>query len=256
MLKRIDVAVLPAEANLIEADAFVVVDVLRATTTIATLFARGLDDLLVVDEIGAAREAAKRHGRLLFGEVGGLRPEGFDFGNSPLEAREAEVAGRGAVLFTTNGTTALCALGERGVVYAGAPANASALARQLLRYERVAVVCAGTEGAQRFALEDFAAAGLIVEALRVEAPGIGRGDAATLAPAAPARKPGPEGDGPGVPTTGSWRQLILSSEHAAKLRDLGLEADIVFCAESDTSDAVPVVAACGQGWALLRDAAR
>jgi hypothetical protein len=58
VLKRIDVAVLPVEALAISADAYVVVDVLRATTTIATLFHRGLKDLVVVDDINAARKAA------------------------------------------------------------------------------------------------------------------------------------------------------------------------------------------------------
>src|SRR5688572_26821218 len=122
MLKRIDVAVLPAEALSITADAYVVVDVLRASTTIAALFGRGLSDLVVVDDIEAARQLAARESRLLFGEVGGLRPDGFDYGNSPVEAQAAAVADRGAVLFTTNGTPALCSLGDRAAVYAGAPA--------------------------------------------------------------------------------------------------------------------------------------
>src|SRR5688572_25698928 len=101
MLKRVDVAVLPAEALTMTAEAFVVVDVLRATTTIATLFGRGLSDLVVVDDIEAAQEFAVRENRLLFGEVGGLRPDGFDYGNSPVEAQSAEVFDGSAVLFTT-----------------------------------------------------------------------------------------------------------------------------------------------------------
>ncbi|MXW26458.1 MAG: 2-phosphosulfolactate phosphatase, partial [Dehalococcoidia bacterium] len=59
MTTWLDVALLPSEAEALEADAFLVIDVLRATTTIATLFEGGLADLLVVDDIEAARERAR-----------------------------------------------------------------------------------------------------------------------------------------------------------------------------------------------------
>ncbi len=248
-LKRLDVAVLPSEALAVDADAFVVVDVLRATTTIATLFQGGLDSLVVVDAIDAARKAARDEGRLLFGEVGGLRPEGFDYSNSPVEAHSADVRGRGGVLFTTNGTPALCALGDRAAVYAGAPANASAIAQAVIRHERVAIVCAGTAGARRFALEDFAAAGLMVQVIQGVASGLSLGDGAVLALRSAARPPGGT-SGLNLPSPGA--QLIASSEHARKLKSLGLGGDIPFCTELDTSTAAPMVAACGPGWALLR----
>jgi 2-phosphosulfolactate phosphatase len=249
-LKRIDVAVLPAEALALAADAYVVVDVLRATTTIATLFHRGLEDLLVVDDIEAARNAARDGGRLLFGEVGGVRPEGFDHGNSPVEAQSADVQGRSGVLFTTNGTTALCALGERGTVYAGAPANASAIAQAAIPYECVAIVCAGTDRARRFALEDFAAAGLMVHVMQGVSRGVRLGDAAVLALRSAARPPGGN-RGLNLPSPGA--QLIASSEHAQKTKSLGFGADISFATEIDTSTAVPMVVSCGPGWALLRE---
>lgn len=138
-----------------------VVDLLRATTTIATLFEAGLRDLLAVSDIEQAREYARRDGRLLFGEVGGLPPPGFDFGNSPVEAATAPVRGERAVLFTTNGTTALCALAGRGKVIAGALANLGAVASAAAELSDIAIVCAGEDGGRRFALEDFAAAGVI-----------------------------------------------------------------------------------------------
>jgi 2-phosphosulfolactate phosphatase len=226
----------------------VVVDVLRATTTIATLFERGLTDLLVVDDIDAARLAARDDGRLLLGEVGGVRPEGFDYGNSPLEAASAEVEGRRAVLFTTNGTTALCALGETAAVYAGSLANASAIAQTVIKHERVAIVCAGTDGARRFALEDFAAAGLMVQVMQGFTRGVALGDGAMLALRIAARPPGAT-RGLRLPSPGA--QLIASSEHAQKLKSLGFGADITFCTELDTSSAVPLVVSCGPGRAVL-----
>src|SRR5947207_14887405 len=95
------------------ADCFVVVDVLRATTTIATLFERGLLTLVAVDDIEAARQRARDEARMLFGEVGGLPPPGLDHGNSPVEASTPEVAGREAVPCTTNGTAPVCGLAGR-----------------------------------------------------------------------------------------------------------------------------------------------
>ena len=79
MTTRLEVALLPSEAAAMEADAFLVIDVLRATTAIATLFARGLSDLLVVDTIEAAREGRAGRGthplrRGRGATAGGVRP--------------------------------------------------------------------------------------------------------------------------------------------------------------------------------------
>lgn len=261
MLKRVDIALLPAEALEMEADAYVVVDVLRATTTIAMLFHSGLKDVVVMDDIERTRARAFAEARLLFGEVGGLRPDGFDYGNSPVEAAGAEVEGRGAALFTTNGTPALCALGSRGVVYAGALANAGALARQLRRHERVVFVCAGTAAGKRFALEDFAATGLLVRELQEHRDRFEMGDAAMIA-ARMAGTPtrtldvslGTQTSATIPRTMPSFGQTLVStSDHARRLRDLGLESDVRFCARLNTSRAVPMVVECGDGWARLEN---
>lgn len=234
-----------------EADAFLVIDVLRATTTIATLFESGLTDLLVVDTIEAARERARAEGRTLFGEVGGLPPDGFDHGNSPAEAATLDLRGKGAVLFTTNGTSALCGAAGRGEVAAGAFANAAAAARWAAEYERVALVCAGNSGGQRFSLEDFAAAARLVQLIARESPGLELGDAAGMA----AEITGYEDwIAPGLPQrTDRSARLVAGSHHAQGLKALGLDADIAFAAREDTSGAVPRVVEHGEGWALLRD---
>lgn len=220
------------------ADCFIVVDVLRATTTIAALFAAGLTDLLVISNIKEARSRAAAEGRLLFGEVQGLKPEGFDYGNSPMEATAAPVAGRRAVLFTTNGTAALCAVAGAGAVATGALANLSAVAQHASSFQRVVVVCAGNGRGQRFSLEDFAAAGAICRAIHALDPGRHGGDAANLAM--------------GLNMTAA----IEGSEHAAITRSLGFDADIEFACQPDRSRAVPVVTSHGEGWALLKDGAR
>ena len=250
MTKRLEVALLPSEAETIDADAFLVIDVLRATTTIATLFEGGLADLVVVDEIEAARERAQSEGRLLFGEVGGLPPEGFDYGNSPAEAATLDVRRKGAVLFTTNGTRAICGSAGRGAAATAAFANAGAAARWAAAFDRVALVCAGNSGGKRFALEDFAAAARLVQLVARESPGLELGDAAGVA----AEMGGYEDwIAPGLPQrTDRSARLIAGAHHAQGLKALGLGADIALAAREDTSGAVPEVAEHGDGWALLR----
>lgn len=238
-MDSVDVALLPAEALALEADCYIVVDVLRATTTIATLFSRGLADLLVCNDIQLARDRALTDDRLLFGEVGGLPPTGFDYGNSPVEAGRLDLSSRRAVLFTTNGTAALCALAPRGLVLTGALANAAAVARAAETYGRIVVVCAGNGGGTRFSLEDFASAGAIVDRLASTDSDPSLGDAALLAR--------------GVSRDNS---LIETSSHARLLASLGLADDVQFAMKPDTSTAVPRVAESGSGWARLVDASK
>ena len=251
MTARVELALLPAEAAAIEADAFLVVDTLRATTTIAAMFAAGLDDLLVLDHVETARERARAEGRILFGEVGGLPPDGFDHGNSPVEAAGLPLRGRRAALVTTNGARAICAVAGRGEVVAAAFANASAAARWAADHGRVAIVCAGEAGGARFALEDFAAAARLVQLIARESPGIELGDAAGLASEATGYE---DWIASGLPQrTARGARLVAGASHARALRDLGLDADIAHAARENTSQAVPRVVAHGEGWALLRD---
>lgn len=241
MLSRVDVALVPAEAGAIEADAYVVIDLLRATTTTAVLFAGGLRRLTVVRTPGEAL-ALRRPGQLLFGEVGGLAPPGFDHGNSPVEAAGLDVAGREAVLATTNGTAAICEVAGRGTVYTGSLANLTALQEHVAaRHGPVAIVCAGTEGATRFTLEDLAAAGALVRVLAAN--GVALGDGAALAAACVEQWPG------GV------EAMVRSAGHAQTLGRLGLGEDISASLRRDSSTAVPVVVEWGEGWAVLEDAA-
>ncbi len=235
---RIDVAMLPAEALAIGGDCFVVVDVLRATTTIATLFGRGLRSLLVVDDLEVARERGRAEKRVLLGEIGGLRPDGFDYGNSPTEVAAASLADREAVLFTTNGTRALCSLAGRGNVFAGAIVNCSAIARVAREFAHVVIVCAGQAGGLRFGQDDFFATGVIATRIAELAPHVEMGDATKLATelaASPARL-----------TAG-----LRDSEHGRITAALGFDADIAFALEADTSGIAPRVSGSGPGWATL-----
>lgn len=241
-LQSLEVALLPAEAAHIDADLYVVVDQLRATTTIATLFAAGLARLTAVADEQRARDLAKERGALLFGEVGGLPPQGFDYGNSPLEAKEAPVVGREAVLFTTNGTRALCGVAGRAQVVTGAVANIAAVVAEALRHQSVCIVAAGNARGERFGLEDFGAAGLIAREVQRLAPETGLGDAAKLAILAANQRLWP------------IEKMLRESQHALRTAELGFVSDIEFSLEPDTSRALPSVVACGPGWAELVDA--
>lgn len=232
--RHLDIAATAVEALAMEADAYAVIDCLRATTTIATLFEAGLRRLWVAASLDEARTRARTEDALLFGEVGGLPPIGFDYGNSPVEAASAPVRGRDAVLFTTNGTTALTSLASKGEVFAAAPANASALLNALCPFERVVFVCAGTAGGTRFALEDFAAACYLIQRGLELWPGAQLGDMAILA----AESPDP-------------LRLVPRSHHAGVLRSLGLGADVDFAALRDTSRSAPRVVVHGPGWACM-----
>ncbi len=220
------------------ADCYVVIDTFRATTTMAVMFERGLASLLAVEDIPAARLSRERDPEaLLFGEVKGMKPEGFDYGNSPAEAVGLGLAGRRAIHATTNGTRALCAVADRGVTFTGALVNARAVAEHAAEFERVVLVCSGNGGANQFSLEDYAAAAAIAQALTATHSGIEYGDAAIIA------------DALADPVA-----IASRSEHAQVLRNFGFHADLEYALRMDTIAAVPIVRDCGPGWARLERA--
>ncbi len=145
----------------------VVIDVLRATTTIIHALAAGCKAVLPCAEVEEARERAggMRAGRVLLGgERGGAPLPGFDLGNSPREYTAKLCRGNTLVLTTTNGTRALLRAAEAARVLVAAFVNYSAVCEQLRQDARpVHIVCAGTEGA--VSLEDTLLAGALVEYL-------------------------------------------------------------------------------------------
>lgn len=156
----------------------VVIDVLRASTTIVTALAHGALAVRACGTVDEAREAAEAAGReegecLLGGERGGLPIEGFDLGNSPAEYTRPRVAGRRVVVTTTNGTAAVEACPHAEALLIGCLVNRGAVAAfvSALREEGIEqegierpvhLVCAGTDGA--VTEEDLIAAGAILDA--------------------------------------------------------------------------------------------
>jgi 2-phosphosulfolactate phosphatase len=146
----------------------VVIDVLRATTTICHALAAGANCVVPCLEIDDARRKAREIGAsvVLGGERRGLRIEGFDLGNSPTEYTPASVGGRTVVFTTTNGTKAMLRAHEAANILLGAFVNLSAIVEAIREHDRVDLLCAGTFG--RVTAEDALFAGAVVERMASE----------------------------------------------------------------------------------------
>jgi 2-phosphosulfolactate phosphatase len=238
---RLDVAPLPAALPERSADVCLVVDVLRATTTIATLLARGVR---AVEIVGSVEEAVARRGALpgafACGEVGGLPPPGFDYGNSPAEFAALACADRTAILYTSNGTRALRRVAGAPAVFAGALVNRRSVVRAALEAARrlsagLMIVCSGTALGTAFALEDFFCAGALVEeALRSDGEALELGDGAV---AALRMCEGFDRDA---------RVAFAAAEHGRALAALGFANDLAFCARVDEFSVVPLAMVEGE----------
>jgi 2-phosphosulfolactate phosphatase len=149
----------------------VVLDVLRATSTIVTSLSAGAHEVRLFDSLDAARTA--RHQPfpapvLLAGEQNCLKPADFDLGNSPREHVTEKVGNATILLATTNGTRAAVAARKAGarMLLAGSLLNATATARALMPHldtRDTLLLCAGTNG--QASLEDVVGAGAILFAL-------------------------------------------------------------------------------------------
>lgn len=213
----------------------VVIDVLRASTTIVTALFHGAASVLPVLDVANAKAAAAHGGRLLGGERGGVRIEGFDLGNSPLEYTADRVRGRTVVITTTNGTAALHACRDAREILVGAIVNRSAVAdavRRLARHgDHVHLVCAGTDGA--VSAEDVLAAGAILDAASKAGPD-DELDPTALEARAFFRRVAAGGDAAAA-LVAEFRR----SPGGANLVDLGMQADLPACAAIDSLPIVP-----------------
>jgi 2-phosphosulfolactate phosphatase len=213
---RVDVAFTPAER--VSAHVGIVVDVIRATSSIAQALASGYERVLCCAEIDEARSWREELGdeAVVGGERNAIVVDGFDVGASPREFAGPPKA-RTLILTTTNGTRAiLAAAAECDVVLLGSLLNLSAVAAAARRETGdIAVVCSGFKGT--FALDDAYCAGRIVDAI-----GGSPSDAAIAASTLAAAWPDP-----------------LTGLNARTYGPPGLEDDIRYCAQVDYLSVVP-----------------
>ncbi len=149
-------------------DVAVVIDVLRATTTIAFALHNGAHSVQVFDDLDELKKVAGKWfktPRLLLGERGGKRLDGFDLGNSPLGVDSQTVEGKRLFMSTTNGTRSLKRVQAVKNLYTLSLPNKRAVAEQLLQDhpEEVWIVGSGWEGS--YSLEDSLAAGALISEL-------------------------------------------------------------------------------------------
>ena len=217
----------------------VVIDVLRASTTVCHALHAGADRVVPCGTVDDAREVAAElraagEPALLAGERGCVRIEGFDLGNSPADFTPAAVGGKTVVLTTTNGTAALLRCGAAAESLIGCFANLTAVCEHLAAGDLpVHLVCAATNG--HVTAEDVLFAGRVVN--RLAAAGFGTtdhhdGDPARLAAAFAAANP----DTPAV---------LADSRGGRNLADLGRGGDVAVCAAVDAAPVVPRLAGDG-----------
>lgn len=227
---RIDV--LLGEAAVAPADVadrvVVVIDVLRAATTVATSLANGARAVVPFETVEETVTRAKAYARgevKLAGERRMQRIDGFDLGNSPTEHTAAAVGGCTILYTTTNGTAALAAThGARACFFAAFVNAAATIAavRDAAGSERdVVILCAGSE--RQIGLEDVVCAGRLVRGL---ADGVGavRGDGARVAELVER------------PFVGGIASVAHEASHARALAAAGFEADVTACLTLDQFD--------------------
>lgn len=202
----------------------VVIDVLRASSTIITALANGCSNLLAVAEPGDAAVIRRQMGEgcLTGGERNGIKIPGFDLGNSPLEYTAERVAGQRIILCTSNGTKALKEAQNAAELLIAAFLNAGRTSLYLQDKEEVVFFCAGRHG--ELGLDDLLCAGLLIENLLAQGE-VELTDVAKL----------------GLIT---YRQLLgekntdlskalYQAEHTRYLASIGFTDDITYCAQVD-----------------------
>jgi 2-phosphosulfolactate phosphatase len=234
MPREVNVHLLPShfEPQALRGGIAVVIDLLRATTTIVAALAHGACCVLPCGDIETARRTAAGlpvGNVLLGGERGGVRIESFDLDNSPAAYTAERVAGKTIVFTTTNGTAALLRSREAARVLVCSLVNRRAVAQTIAADDRpVHLVCAGTNG--HVTAEDFVAAGAIVAELEVVLGNTASGnDAALLAKELWIAE---------STTSERLLSILRRSRGGSNLVELGFDRDIEFASQVDSFDLV------------------
>jgi len=221
---------LSPSSELERADAWIVIDVLRATTMMTAFFEGGGKVILPVEKVDEAYSLKKMLGQswLLMGERNSVPPPCFDCGNSPFELSRFRLDDYdGAIMTTTNGTKALLLASSFSKnVFVGCARNATAALKAALGCgNSIGILCAGRFN--RVMIDDTACAGLMVSVMRDMAEGIDLNDGGKIAWAI-------------------WKHYNCNlldafgdAEHAHGLKELGLWDDVVYASCQDKSEVVP-----------------
>jgi len=215
-------------------DCAVVIDVLRATTTIATVLAAGAEAVQAfsdIDELMRVSEQWQSDRRLRAGERGGAKVEGCDLGNSPLECTPEKVKGKRFFLSTTNGTRALQRIEKAPIVITAAFVNDQSVIHYLQKEQPETVWLVGSGWQGSYSLEDTACAGAIAQGLlghlsyhQIET--IGNDEVIGA-----------------IALYTQWQTNLLElfrfSSHGQRLLRLAQEDDLIYCAKRDCLKVIP-----------------
>lgn len=210
----------------------VVVDVLRASSTIVHACEKGIERIIPVARVEDATKllpTLDRKKTLMGGESEGRKIDGFDLGNSPSEYTARVVRGKTLVFATSNGTVAMTRSASAKEIAVGCFLNMGGVVGRLTatRSNEVAILCAGNQG--YMALEDFVCGGMMVDRfMSATRRKIVLNDGARAARSLAATIPDVE-------------SVIRTSSHGRRLAELGFEDDLVYCSHVDRYSTVPAV---------------
>jgi len=234
-MMQVDVALVPQIARPDEPAVFIVIDEIRASTTLTTLLDLDCSPVYVEGSLDVCRRLKRRLGATLVGERRVRLPAGFDYMNSPMQLVAGGLRGGCVAVSTSNGTAMLKMLRRSEHVLVGCLRNARACGEAAVALAQssgagIRIVCAGR--LRRFVLEDALAAGVVVDRI-VAAAGV-RGidveltDAAAMALRLPRVYP-------------DTLQALTEADGGRVLRAVGQGQDLPFCAEIDVTATVPVL---------------
>lgn len=205
----------------------VVVDILRASTTICQAFSSGVLEIIPVGTLEDAIEY-KNQGFLVAGERGGEKLDFADFGNSPFDFKNKNLKGKKIVFTTTNGTNAIEIARDSAPIVIGCFSNLKVLSKWISEQNKnIVILCAGWE--DTISLEDSAFAGALIETL-MKKPGFSIPfDSSILALELWNRAK----DNPG--------EFLKVGSHFKRLQNLGAENDFKYCLTSNTTPVIPVM---------------
>lgn len=224
-MKTIDVCLSPDLMHLysVEGKSVVIVDILRATSSMTTAFAHGIESIYPVAKLEDCR-AMKTKGYLIAGERDGEKVADFDLGNSPFEYMAESLKGKRIAFTTTNGTQAIAkSIGAKEIII-GAFLNLSAVVQHLIKSNNdILIVCAGWKG--KVNLEDTVFAGALVEKLT---------DKFSLACDAPLMARHLYNT-----AKNNMIEFLRESSHVRRLNKLNIHEDMEFCLTPDKYNIVP-----------------
>ena len=220
---RVTVIPRTEEINEIKGKTAVIIDVLRATTSMVIALANGAKQIIPFLTPREAKDYATRAGDfLLCGERKGVKLPHFDLGNSPREFTKERVENKTLLMTTTNGTRAINQSLTAKRIFIASALNVQALMERIGSEKDLVIVCAGTKG--KFSLDDFAVAGLIISYLE-------KNNDIVLDDLGAAAKM--------LLKDRTLYSLLAASRHGERLKHLGFQEDVAFCSQEGVINLVP-----------------